>query len=258
MSLSENEVSVIRTCCELNQNLFLNVHEHDRLYVYRSRFLAVDFTGGCIVIDVPSAETEDAKPLSRGQSFEIYFECETFRYLFFSSVLDHTQFRLNDRSFYALKISLPNQLQNGNKREYFRVQASMRPPIIIKFTIFPRGLTASSTASAISSNQPEHRAEMIDVSGGGFSMRVKPGDKPFYLDKGDIIKVKIKFRADYDVIEAWGEVRNKRKYKDTDIIIWGIQFLGKEMNANINQIRNKVLRFVTERQREILSQEIPP
>ena len=84
-------------------------------------------------------------------------------------------------------------------------------------------------------------------------MRVKPGDKPFPLEKGDIINARFKLKAGYDPMELWAEVRNMRKYKDTEILVWGLQFLGKERNNNINFCRNKILRYVTERQREILS-----
>jgi c-di-GMP-binding flagellar brake protein YcgR len=254
MSLSENEVTAISNSCDLNQNLYINVYEHEKLHVYRSRFLSVNFNNGYIIIDLPSAETQDAKNLSRGESIEIFFEIKTFRYLFSSRVLEHTQFKLNERSFFALKISLPSMLQDGDKREYFRVPSGMRPPVIIKFIVFAKDATQPIMSAVMKDTQQEFRAEMLDVSGGGFSIRVKPGDKGLNLEKGDIIKARFKFRAGYEEIEAWAEVRNRRKYKDTDIVIWGLRFMGKEKNTNINHIRNKILRFVTERQREILAQ----
>ncbi len=254
MSLSENEVTAISTSCDLNQNLYLNVHENESLFVYRSRFLFANFNNGYIVIDLPTAETANGKPLSKGQSFEVFFEYKTFRFLFRSIVLEHTKFKLNERGFYALKIQLPNELQDGDKRDYFRVPSGMRPPVLVKFYTFPKGATQPMMSSLVTNSQQEFRAEMMDVSGGGFSIRAKPGDKSLELEKGDIIKARFKFRAGYEELEVWAEVRNKRKYKDTDIMIWGLLFMGKEKNININHIRNKILRFVTERQREILSQ----
>jgi c-di-GMP-binding flagellar brake protein YcgR len=94
---------------------------------------------------------------------------------------------------------------------------------------------------------------MVDISGGGFSMRTKPGDKPFLLDKGDIINARFRLKADYDEMEIWSEVRNKRKYKGTEIMVWGLQFIEGEKNMHMRFFRNKIMRFVVERQREMLA-----
>ncbi len=252
MSLTEIETRVLKTCCDLNDKLILNVVENDRQFVYKSRFLAVDFRKGFIIIDKPSPEKPDAKPLSNGQYFEIFFEYKIFRYIFNSKVLEHVQYKLHERGFYALKILLPRQLMDGDKRDYFRVETRIKPPIVVKFNIFAKGLE-TPRMSAIEENTPEEfKGELVDISGGGFTMKVKMGDKSFPLEKGDIINARFKLKPCDELWEIWSEVRNKRKYKDTRIVKWGMQFLGKERNKNLYYYRNKILRYVTERQREIL------
>ncbi len=253
MSLSEIEFTAIKSCCDLNDNLTINVHEQEKLFVYRARFLAVNFHQGYIIIDEPSAETPDAKPLSRGQSFEVFFEYKTFRYLFNSKVLEHTKIKIQERGLYALKILLPQELQDGDKREYFRVQTSMRPPVVVKFNIFKKDSKLPEMSTIVNNSPEEYRAEMVDISGGGIAVRGKPGDKSLELEKGDMINARFKLKAGFEEMELWAEVRNKRKYKDTDILVWGFQFMPKSKNNNINYCRNKILRFVTERQREILA-----
>jgi len=253
MALTEIESRVLKTCCDLNDKLTLNVLENEKLFVYKSRFLAVDFDKKFLIIDEPSPETPDAKPLSRGQYFEIFFEYKIFRYLFNSKILEHTKYKLHDRGFYALKILLPNELKDGDKREYFRVETPMRPPIAVKFNIYPKGTDTPITSPLVKDNPEEFKGEMVDISGGGLALRGKPGAKTLPLQKGDVIFAKFKLKPNSDLMEIWCEVRNVRKYKDSTILVWGFQFLGRERNKHLNFYRNKILRFVTERQREILA-----
>jgi c-di-GMP-binding flagellar brake protein YcgR len=237
MALTEIETRVLKTCCDLNDKLILNILENDRLFVYKSRFLAVDFKKGFIIIDEPSPETPDTITFSEGQQFEIFFEYKIFRYIFNSKILEYTEYKLHRHAFSALKILLPQQLMDGDKRDYFRVEIGIKQPIEVKFNILDQ----------------EFKGEMVDISGGGFAMKVKMGDKPFPLEQGDIIDARFKLKPDDEMWEIWSEVRNKNKYKNTRIIKWGMQFLGKERNKNLYYYRNKILRYVTERQREILS-----
>jgi c-di-GMP-binding flagellar brake protein YcgR len=103
-------------------------------------------------------------------------------------------------------------------------------------------------------NTPEEfNAEIVDISGGGFSMKGKIEHKSFPLEKGDMINARFRLKTGNELMEIWSEVRNIRKYRDTRILVWGLQFLGKDRNRNLNYYRNKILRYVTERQREILS-----
>lgn len=253
MALTDIEVKVVKTCCELNDNLTLSVRENDRMVVYKSRFLSVDFNKGFIIIDEPSPEDPDARLLSKGQYFEIFFEFKIFRYIFESWVLDHTMFTLNDRSFHALKINLPKKLEDGDKREYFRVETAMRPPVSVRFNIIKKGADSPVKSGPVRDQYDVYQGEMVDISGGGFALRRKPGDKQLILEKGDIINARFKLKPGFEEMEIWSEVRDFRKYKDTQINVWGLQFFGRERNKNINYYRNKIMRYVVERQREILS-----
>lgn len=253
MPLNDIETKAIKSCCELNDTLTLNVIENDKRFIYKSRFLAVDFKRKYIVIDEPSAETPDAKPFSKGQYFEVFFQYKIFRYLFHSRVVDHTMFTMNQMKVHALRILMPKQLKDGDMREYFRVQTGMRPPIEVKFDIIKKGEKEPIMSALIPGKVEEYQGELIDISGGGFSMRAKPGEKPFELEKGDKVGAEFQLKTEFGPMKLWAEVRNIRKYKDTHIIIWGFQFLGKAENRGLKVYQNKILRYVTNRQREILS-----
>lgn len=253
MPLNDIEVKVFETCCSLNDNLTLNVIENDRLFVYKSRFLSIDFKNNYIIIDEPSPETPDAKPLSRGQYVEIFFQYKIFRYLFSSKILAHTTFKLNERKFHALQISIPRELKDGDMREYFRVQTGMRPPVLLSFYIYKKGSENPIMSPLLPGTVEEYHGEMVDISGGGFSMRSKPGEKSFDLEKGDTIQARFKLKMEFEEMNIWAQVRNIRRYTNTNILIWGFQFLGKEKNPLLHIYQSKILRYVTNRQREILS-----
>jgi c-di-GMP-binding flagellar brake protein YcgR len=253
MSLTEIEAKVLKTCCELNDNLTVSIREDNHISTYKSRFLDIDFKKGYLIIDEPSAESHEAKPISKGQYIEIFFGFKTFRYLFDTKVLDHVMFKLNDNEFHAFKISLPKHLKDGDKREYFRVEVGLKKPILVRFNIFKRGGDKPLMSIVMKGRPEEYRCEMVDISGGGLSMRIRSGDKVLPLSRGDIVNTRFKLKAGDPEILLWCTVKNARRFRDTNILVWGLEFMGKDRNKNLNFIRNKIMRHVVECQRELLS-----
>lgn len=251
--LSQLEKKALIESCELNENITLNVKDSGKVFVYKSRFLDIDLKQKFIIIDMPSPETHGAKPVSKSEHFEIFFTYKNFRYLFPSQILEHTTFNMHGTVIHAARIFMPVELQDGEKREYFRVQATMRPPVLVKFTIFEKGSETPIMSSLVENTPKEFQGQMVDISGGGFSLRAKPGDKQFLLEKGDVINANFRLRKDMENMEIACEVRNKRRYKDTEILIWGLYFIEGEKNRHLKYYRNKIMRYVVERQREMLS-----
>jgi len=252
MALTDIDTRVLKTCCDLNDMLTLTVRENDRLYVYKSRFLSVDFSNKFVIIDEPSPETQNAKPISKGQTFQIFFEFKIFRYYIDALLKEHVMYKLSNKSFHAAKIPLPSSLKDGDKREYFRVETSKKPNAVIRFTIYKKGSDSPLMLPILTNVCEEFQGEIEDISAGGFSLRTKTGEPPFPLEKGDTLHVHLRLKTISEKMEIWSEVRNVRKYKGTNITIWGIQFMGKEKNPNINAYRNKIMHYVAERQREML------
>ncbi|MCP4220981.1 MAG: hypothetical protein GY765_40505 [bacterium] len=254
-TLGDIERKTLQDCCDFNDNLSLNLTVKEKLFVYKSRFLKVDFDKRFMIIDEPSAETPDAQPLSKGESFEIFFTYKTFRYLFPSRLLEKTRFSIQGRSFLAFKIRLPEKLEDGDRRDFFRVPPEMRPPVVVTFQIYRAGSEKPLMAEGGLVPKPmTFRGEMTDISGGGFSVRTETGKKQLPLEKGDLIDASFKLKRTIGDMEIWSEVRNKRKYKDTDIMIWGMQFIDDDRNKLLKTYQNKLLRYVTERQREMIAQ----
>ncbi len=251
--LSELEKKALKECCELNENISLNIKEKGKIYVYKSRFLEIDFKRKYIIIDMPSAETHDAQPMAKGEHFEAFFTYKTFRYLFPSQILDHTRFKMQQMEIHAAKIFLPTELQDGDKREYFRVQVAMRPPVQVKFNIYEKNGDTPIMSKLVANSPKEFQAQMMDISGGGFSLKTTPGEKGLSLEKGDVINAKFRLKKGMEEMEIWSEVRNKRKYRETEMMVWGLQFIeDAQKNRYLKHYRNKIMRYVVERQREML------
>ncbi len=251
--LNEMEASLIKDCCELNENITISIKEEKgKLYVYKSRFLAVNFKRKYLIIDMPSPETHDAPPMKKGTIFEGFFAFKKFRYLIDSRLLDFVKFKMQNREVHAAAISLPKDLRDGDTREYFRVETTMRPPTKLTFNIFPKDTDSAVMSAVVPDVAEEYLGEMVNISGGGFAIRSKPGERPFPLEKGDLINAKFQLKKELPEMLTWAEVRNKRKYKNTEMIIWGLQFIEDERNKNLKNYRNHILRFVVEMQRKML------
>ncbi len=254
-ALESLERDVLDMAAGQNENLTLTVTNRNESYVYVSRMLEVHFKKKFIIIDEASIDSENTKPLSKGEKFEVFFQFKGFRYLFDSIVLEHIKYNFNNRPIYALKIQLPTHLRDGERREYFRVGLSMKPPVHVKFNIFKKG-EDTPIMSAVVAKQPEiYDGIITDISGGGFAIKAKEGstllDKS--LEQGDIINAQFLLKQEYQVMEIYSEVRSKHKYKGTEITIWGLMFLPEPKNRHLKNYRNKILRFVTERQRQLMA-----
>ncbi len=253
--LDQLERKILKDCCDLNENLTLIITPKDKTekkVSYRSRFLAMDSKKQFLILDEPSPEQKDTKPLSRGERFEGFFAFKQFRYCFDSVVLGHTKFKLHSSEVIGFVVRLPKDLKDGDKREYFRVPCSMRPPVSVNFQIYKKDSDVPVSSVILEGKPEEFIGDMIDISGGGFSMRAKLGSGELPLEAGDIIKATFRLKQGGEDMEIWCIARNRRKYKATEIIIWGFQFMLDGRNKNINFCRNKIMHFVTERQREMM------
>jgi c-di-GMP-binding flagellar brake protein YcgR len=246
--LSEFESDILKAACDSNEKITIKLRQGQDLHVYRSRFLALEKGVGAVVIDEPTAESPNALPLAKGESVEVFFEYRTFRYLFPTRIMEHFRFSLNNRNIYAFRIGLPTALHDGERREYFRVQVPVGQPVTVRFSIYHEG--AKPVMSDLIENMTEEfEGGMIDISGGGFALR---GSGHIELVKGDLISARFRIKPDLPEYEIWCEVCSKRLSQVEGEMIWGLVFLKEDRNPNLRGYRNVILRYVLERQREVL------
>lgn len=253
MKLSDLERKILETCCESNESCTILRIEGGKQLVYHSRFFEYLPGQKILVIDEPSAETPGAKPLAVDEDFEVFFQFKDFRYMFKTVLKKHSFTRLGDRDVHSLEVRLPDRLDDGERREYFRIDVPMNPPVIMKFNVYKKGSIYPIYSQLVKSIPEEFQAQIVNISGGGFSFKPVGKHKNFELERGDIIKVRFKLTENLSIIDAWFMIRNKRKYHDSDHFEWGTWFIEDyKRNPDMKKYRNRILRYVTERQREIL------
>jgi c-di-GMP-binding flagellar brake protein YcgR len=255
MSLKDFEVSMLRKCCDANEAIIISIKVGNDIHTYRSRFLDINYKAQYLIIDEPSAESSKSKPLSKNQKFEAFFKYNLgagFRYIFNSRVLSRVMFKVGARGIYAFKIFLPPVLLDGERREYFRVPTEIKPEIIVKYKIYKDGEEEPLINQYL--NTPEiFKCTMLDISGGGLSIRSSQESGKIDLDVDDHILAEFKLKSTDKPLSLWGKVKNKRRFRDTKFFIWGIEFLDAKRNKLLKPCRNQIMRFVITRQREILN-----
>jgi c-di-GMP-binding flagellar brake protein YcgR len=246
--LSEMEMDILRMACESNENITIMGFDSESVSVYKSRLLHIDLPGKFMVIDEASPDTPNAMPLARGEVVDVFFEFKNFRYIFATKIVDHTLFRLQNRGVYALKILMPSALRDGERREYFRVEVPKAPAVEVSFHIRKADAEFPLMSTVVEETPELFEARMDDISGGGFAMTGRSG---IDLDKGDVIDANFLLRAGEPAIELWAEIRY-RKNLPTGDVMWGAMFLAEERNPYLKSLRSRIMRFVIERQREML------
>jgi c-di-GMP-binding flagellar brake protein YcgR len=244
---------VLKNCSDLNENVTLFSLTPERIDVYKSRFLEFNPDQRFLIIDEPSPENKDAALIMKNQALECFFEYKTFRYLFLTKVLDHNDYILKKQRLHALKISMPDKLSDGERREYFRVEVAPKNPLSSRFLIYKNG-SDTPVSSTILKGQPNwFDGQIHDLSGGGLCLYSK--DKAFLLDleKGDRLELCFRLKAGGEEIKLWAEVRNVRHIENLDVHAWGVRFFETGINPSLKKFRTLIMRYVVDRQREILS-----
>ncbi len=219
---------------------------------YKSRFLGYSKKEKVIFIDEVTGEGKSYKPLSKNEKIKVFFQYEDFRFLFSSQVVDKTFYAINERlKVPAYKIKFPEYLEDGDRRQFFRVPAPMDKPIRVKFLLYPQGAENPVVDPEDPEGLPkEFKATAIDISAGGIA--IKPDGKET-LEIGDLLEMEFKlFPEDKEEIKLKGIIRNRRRYYETEYNVYGIEFI-QERSLAYRRAINKIMRYVFERQREMLA-----
>lgn len=253
--LNTSEFELLNELCELNENLIITVSEVTNIYVYRSRFLNINLGSNSLIIDEPSPETANAKPLSKNQLIKIFFIFKNQRYSFETRVFEHTIFKVKEKGFYALKINCPKHLDDGERREYFRVETPAAPLVVIRFNVFKFDVEKREAMipEKISDTLEEFEAILVNISGGGIGIREIKGQKPLDLTKGDVLLVKLKLRSDLEEMKIWTEIRYRRIIPDTETQFWGSMYIISGRNLQLKICRNKIMKYIVDRQKEMMA-----
>ena len=248
--MNEQEKIILQILCEANENLTIIVENPGKIEVHKSRFLELDLKQARLVIDLPSADSPNTLPLQRNEKIEVYFTHHHIRYKFKTVTREHTSYQMRQTQLPALQIDLPESFDDGERREYFRIDLCVPPVIRIRFNVFKKKGTLPLMSTVLPDQVQEFVCELADLSGGGFSIKA---DNQLEIDRGDWIKAVFNLPGCDQEMVIWSELRNKRINLYNKQPVFGFFFLENEKNPFLKAQRNRIMRFVFNRQRESLS-----
>jgi len=246
--LSDAEHELLRTICAANEKITV-FSDSDHPSIYRSRFLAfLDGRQG-LIIDEPSAESGSGMPLAKNEAVRIFFEWQRQRFMIDTTVLGHVPFTLSGRPLHALQVAMPDSLRDGERREYFRVELPQREGIYVTFHLYPDDSARPLADPALPDRPQEFHAIMIDISGGGFSLHA---DCLPQMNRRDVVAARFRLRPDGEELQVRARPVGKKKLLPSGVPVQGFCYIREEKRQGFNQFLQRVLRYVIDRQREIL------
>jgi len=251
MGLSDKEHQLIKACVDGNDALTLKRRDRQSTELFFSRFLGIEGKREGILVDQPTPDSPSSQPLSIGEGLEGQFLSGRFRYRFETRIVAHQEARAGARSVHALLLTYPQSLLDGERREYFRVEFSAQKPLVVRFHHYPRE-EKGPVGSTLIKGEPElFEAVGVDISGGGLSIRGMGRNRLSSVERGDVLLCRFSLKDEGDSFELWCRVRSRRHVSEADVFLLGLEFM-EERNPMLKSIRNRIMRFVVMRQREMM------
>ncbi len=239
---SEIKLDILYKAVLGNTSIAMGRYELDKNeFNFSSRFFAYDRDKGVLVVDFPST-TQDIEPLQKKEPIVVYFVHRNSRYIFRSRVMGLTEYQLtDDKLLKALIIAMPEELVDGERRNFFKVAT---PPHRVDIRIVQRRDSDDEPYEGI-----VFTGASVNISGGGIAVREDDGHLPFRY--GDVISLTILFPDQELIME--GRVVNKYQYENSDNMIFGIEFIQETIDKlSFKRNVNMLMRYVMKRERELL------
>lgn len=246
--MKEQETALLQTLCEGNESLTIFVESQGNILVYKSRF--IEIRGDLLLLDLPSADSPNTPPLQRNEKISVFFSNGPNRFMFQSITREHSSYRLRETEQPGLLVDLPQELEDGEKREYFRIPLLLPPVLKTRFNVYKRKGTVPVMSALLPERIQEYEYEVLDLSGGGFSIKA---DNQLEINRGDWINAVFNLPGCEQEMVIWSELRNKRNHPVSHQQILGFLFLENDKNPFLKAQRNRIMRFVFSKQRESIN-----
>lgn len=219
---------------------------------YASRFFEINPKKKYIIIDRPFGGKGAYRQLVRKDKITIFFITRGFRFLFHTQVLKRDTFSSGmGTDMPVLIIRLPDEIYDGERRNFFRVPMPMDPPIEARFvSYFEKSQSFDEQEAPDLEDYDMSESVTADLSGGGVSLRC--GEDAGVM-VGDIINIRFALHAgDDEEIRVEGLINNSRKTSEKGVFLKGIEFL-PDRGDEYRNAQKKISRYVMNRQREMIS-----
>ena len=251
MGLSDKEHLLIQDCVDGNDALTLKRRDKQSTELFFSRFLAVEGKKESLLVDRPTADSPTSQPLSVGEVLEGQFLHGRYRYRFETRIESHREAQAGARMVHAIQITYPQTLLDGERREYYRVDFSPQKPMMVRFHHYPREEKGPVVSTLIKGEPELFEAVGVDISGGGLSIRGMGRNRLSSVERGDLLFCSFSLKEEDGPFELWCRVRSRRHIPEADVFLLGLEFV-EDKNPQLKAIRNRIMRFVVMRQREMM------
>jgi c-di-GMP-binding flagellar brake protein YcgR len=237
---------------ENNEKLTLfHKTESGKTLTFGSRFFEINPKKKYIIIDRPYGEGETYQQLVRKDKVTGFFIEKGFRFLFHSQVLKRDKYKLQgEKEIPVFIIKMPQDIYDGERRNFFRVPIPVDPPITVKYvSYFESNQSFDEQESPDLAEYNMSGALLHDLSGGGISIISREG---MGLMVGDIINMRFPVRHGGEEVQIEGLINNSRKAPDKVSNLKGIEFIPDRSDAYREAIK-RISRYVMERQRAMIN-----
>ena len=205
----------------------------------RTRF--IEAGDSRLVVAVPSRHGH-LVPVRTGEEVEVYFRLGDLRYQFLSTVIDRTEILSDGLALPALILKRPQRLHRRQRRQFFRVSTPLGQRLMAQLWRDPGAGHGRPVALG--------RFEILDLSAGGLRLlSAKPENAPFSESLSLIIALPLQENEEPLKINAL--VKHLSRIQNGPLHV-GVEFISLDETPAGRSIRNRLQRFVSEREREEL------
>lgn len=216
----------------------------------KSRFLKkVAGEKGVLVIEAP---TKGATPIALypGDSIEAILLVEGERYGFRATVRSRARARLSGHiEVSAITIDYPQVLSQMQRRRHYRVKVPALDPIPVTCV----GKAPAAEGKRDKGELVRFTAPATDISAGGICLKMPK-------DQAHLTRVGTRLALDFSIrtspkMRLVGVVRHSRQTPDRKDFLAGLEFIGAEKTIAGKRAVDRIMRYVTRRQREELKKK---
>ncbi len=220
--------------------IVLTRRAQDRWETYKSRLLDMASARRALVVAYPHEAGDDASAFARGEQVGVAFRHHSRKCLFASTVVGKSSPKRNRARPHAcpsLLLSWPEQIEQMQRRAYYRVPVPRESPISVRF--WPGGPPPGSPTPP---DQPV-AGQLLDLSVGGMLVEVAAADDP-RLCENDPVRAEFAPESHQPSIAIEACYRHTRPL-DRDKRALGFQFIGLELTDNGPSLLARLARAVS-------------
>lgn len=246
-------LAVLRVACSKNLPLDVRVLGEQSAETYRSRFLGISDrdtpVSKGLIIEAPTVKG-NVVLMRPGQEIKVIFVYEGTFHSFNTRILDRERHQLNPQvTVSSLKLELPESLSTGKIRSFYRLPIPDSNRIELSLGIYAK------QGARVRRIRAREKAFLTDLGGGGLGFRIPEG-RSLLLSVDAHVFLSFRLPEDEEPIRLIGRVCFSLRKREMREMFFGVQFVETESDVQYKKNINRILRFVAEQQRLILSNRI--